>query len=42
MTILESKLSAVGYGFLIPFFFVVSGVEFELERAGRRPHEGWR
>ena len=29
--ILESKLSAVGYGFLIPFFFVVSGVEFELD-----------
>ena len=28
--VLESKLSAVGYGFLIPFFFVVSGIEFEL------------
>ena len=26
VTILESKLSAVGYGFLIPFFFVVSGM----------------
>lgn len=29
--ILESKLNAVGYGFLIPFFFVVSGVEFALD-----------
>ncbi len=29
--VLESKLSAVGYGFLIPFFFVVSGIEFELD-----------
>lgn len=31
VTILESKLSAVGYGFLIPFFFVVSGINFDLE-----------
>jgi Kef-type K+ transport system membrane component KefB len=30
VTILESKLSAVGYGFLIPFFFVVSGIEFDM------------
>ena len=37
VTILESKLSAVGYGFLIPFFFVVSGMEFDLERPARRP-----
>ena len=28
--VLESKLIAVGYGFLIPFFFVVSGVKFDL------------
>lgn len=28
--VFESKLTAVGYGFLIPFFFVVSGVEFDL------------
>src|SRR6185503_9327962 len=28
--VLESKLNAVGYGFLIPFFFVVSGVKFNL------------
>jgi Kef-type K+ transport system membrane component KefB len=31
VTILESKLTAVGYGFLIPFFFVVSGVKLNLE-----------
>jgi Kef-type K+ transport system membrane component KefB len=29
--ILESKLTAVGYGFLIPFFFVVSGIKLNLE-----------
>jgi Kef-type K+ transport system membrane component KefB len=28
VAVLESKLVAVGYGFLIPFFFVVSGVKF--------------
>ena len=27
----ESKLIAVGYGFFIPFFFVVSGVKFDLD-----------
>ena len=37
MAVLESKLTAVGYGFFIPFFFVVSGVKFDLERAHRRP-----
>jgi Kef-type K+ transport system membrane component KefB len=26
----ESKLTAVGYGFFIPFFFVTSGIKFEL------------
>ena len=30
VAVLESKLAAVGYGFLIPFFFVVSGVNFDL------------
>lgn len=29
--ILESKLSAVGYGFLIPFFFVYSGMKYDLD-----------
>ena len=36
--VLESKLTAVGYGFFIPFFFVVSGIKFDLaaltERSG--------
>jgi Kef-type K+ transport system membrane component KefB len=30
LTIFESKLNAVGYGFLIPFFFVTSGMGFNL------------
>ncbi|MBJ7332609.1 MAG: cation:proton antiporter [Solirubrobacteraceae bacterium] len=29
--IFESKLTAVGYGFLIPFFFVTSGLKFDLD-----------
>ena len=28
--VLESKLTAVGYGFLIPFFFVTTGVNFDV------------
>jgi Kef-type K+ transport system membrane component KefB len=28
--VFESKLTAVGYGFFIPFFFVVSGLQFDL------------
>jgi Kef-type K+ transport system membrane component KefB len=28
--VFESKLTAVGYGFFIPFFFVVSGINFDL------------
>lgn len=28
--VLESKLTAVGYGFLIPFFFVVSGIQLDV------------
>ncbi len=28
--VFESKLTAIGYGFLIPFFFVVSGMQFDL------------
>ena len=30
VAIFESKLSAIGYGFLIPFFCVVSGVNFDM------------
>jgi Kef-type K+ transport system membrane component KefB len=29
--VLESKLTAIGYGFLIPFFFVFSGMRFDLD-----------
>ena len=27
----ESKLTAVGYGFFIPFFFITSGMKFDLD-----------
>jgi len=30
VAVFESKLKAVGYGFFIPFFFVVSGIKFNL------------
>ena len=29
--VFESKVSAIGYGFLIPFFFVFSGMTFDLD-----------
>lgn len=31
VTIFEHKLTAVGYGFFIPFFFIVSGMRFDLD-----------
>jgi Kef-type K+ transport system membrane component KefB len=31
LTVFESKVTAVGYGFLIPFFFVTSGMAFNLD-----------
>jgi Kef-type K+ transport system membrane component KefB len=31
LTVFESKLTAVGYGFLIPFFFVTSGMAFNVD-----------
>jgi Kef-type K+ transport system membrane component KefB len=31
MKALESKLTAVGFGFLVPFFFVTSGISFDLD-----------
>jgi Kef-type K+ transport system membrane component KefB len=31
LEVLESKLTAVGYGFLIPFFFITSGMNFDLD-----------
>ena len=32
--VLESKLTAVGFGFLIPFFFVSSGMNFDVDALG--------
>jgi Kef-type K+ transport system membrane component KefB len=32
--VLESKLTAIGFGFLIPFFFVTSGMDFDLDALG--------
>lgn len=34
VTAFESKLTAVGFGFLIPFFFVSSGIDFDLSALG--------
>jgi Kef-type K+ transport system membrane component KefB len=31
VSVLESKLSAIGFGLLIPFFFIVSGIGFNLD-----------
>jgi Kef-type K+ transport system membrane component KefB len=34
VAVLDSKLSAVGFGFLIPFFFIYSGMTFDLGALG--------
>jgi len=34
LEVFESKLTAVGFGFLVPFFFVTSGIEFDLDALG--------
>jgi Kef-type K+ transport system membrane component KefB len=34
LTVFESKLTAVGFGFFVPFFFVASGIAFDLEALG--------
>jgi Kef-type K+ transport system membrane component KefB len=34
LTIFESKLTAVGFGFFVPFFFVTSGIAFDLSALG--------
>ncbi|HEX2070324.1 MAG TPA: cation:proton antiporter [Thermoleophilaceae bacterium] len=31
LQLFESKLTAIGYGFFIPFFFIVSGLKFDLD-----------
>jgi Kef-type K+ transport system membrane component KefB len=32
--VFESKLTAVGFGFFVPFFFITSGIEFDLAALG--------
>jgi Kef-type K+ transport system membrane component KefB len=34
LQIFESKLTAVGFGFFVPFFFITSGLEFNLNALG--------
>src|ERR1700761_2438255 len=34
LQVFESKLTAVGFGFFVPFFFVVSGITFDLPAVG--------
>jgi Kef-type K+ transport system membrane component KefB len=34
LAVFESKLTAVGFGFLVPFFFVTSGMNFDLDALG--------
>jgi Kef-type K+ transport system membrane component KefB len=34
LKVFESKLTAVGFGFFVPFFFVASGIEFDLSALG--------
>jgi Kef-type K+ transport system membrane component KefB len=34
LKVFESKLTAVGFGFFVPFFFIVSGIEFDLGALG--------
>ena len=37
--VFESKLTAVGYGFFIPFFFITSGLKFDLDAVTSTPLE---
>ncbi len=34
LAVFESKLTAVGFGFFVPFFFVASGIDFDLDALG--------
>ena len=34
LAVFESKLTAVGFGFFVPFFFVTSGIEFDIDALG--------
>jgi Kef-type K+ transport system membrane component KefB len=35
---IESKLEAIGFGFLIPIFFIESGITFDLKALIHKPH----
>jgi Kef-type K+ transport system membrane component KefB len=39
---IRAKLEAIGFGFLIPIFFVVSGIQFDLHVFIERPASLWR
>jgi Kef-type K+ transport system membrane component KefB len=39
---IKAKLEAIGFGFLIPIFFVVSGIQFDLHVFARHPSSLWR
>jgi Kef-type K+ transport system membrane component KefB len=39
---IRGKLEAIGFGFLIPIFFVVSGMQFDLHVFIRHPESLWR
>jgi Kef-type K+ transport system membrane component KefB len=39
LAVFESKLTAVGYGFFIPFFFVTSGLKFNMDALTEDPIE---
>ena len=34
LAVFESKLTAIGFGFFVPFFFVASGIDFDLAALG--------
>lgn len=34
LQVFESKLTAVGFGFFIPFFFITSGIDFDIDALG--------
>ncbi len=40
--LVKAKLEAIGFGFLIPIFFVVSGITFDLHVFLNHPAELWR
>ena len=40
LSVFESKLTAVGFGFFVPFFFITSGIEFDLDALGSAGRDG--